>query len=721
MFVCLDVETTGLKAKDDEIIEIAIVLFDREKIIKEWSSFVRPSIKIPEFVKKLTGIKDEDLKNAPLISELEEEIKNFIDDKPIVGHFINFDINFLSEKNIRLQNLQLDTCQIAQVFLPGEGSYSLEVLTERLGIKHESAHRAMEDVKANIELFWKLEKHLAALTEVEKQKIIPLLQKSSWQWANYIIEILNSNIKGEKINEVKTVKKEKKLNPNINLTELCKDLGNQFFLAEASHNDLDILNFAIEKNEQITLVTEDPEKFPVHESIQIIKDPNQYLNLEAFNNLLKKEKLDTIETMLAIKISLWLEKTKTFDKFEIKLFKEENLLWSQICRSDAEPVEIESNKKIFLISHLNFLKDRVRKNPLYPLTENLIIARPERMCDEADYAWHIQINLSKFENETQNEKISILHGLLGIFLNKFSDQEKIYKTLIITTEHRNTTEWKKILECAKNTDSEDKYIQLLINVLMNKGPLVWLTLDRDDQVVLHIFPQNGDALFKEKIWNCWKNIFMFSHHTGEEFSFIQSELSLPKGLTVKKIDSIKKRPLIYPKNKISPPNDPQNFHDVLKEMTLHIQKEKGDAFILVSSNKSAEQFFYGLNDIAKENNRKLFVQNFNGGLGKIQKMSEKTAGSNIYVGNEEMLNFLLDENIDLVFLAIQRLPFPHPNDPIQSLKSQKYENSYEEYVLPKAALKLQRILDKFLENDWSAKSILILDPRLSSYERRFLG
>ena len=163
MFVCLDIETTGLNPNGDHIIEVAIVRFDHEKILDEWSSLVKPSINIPEFTKRLTGIDDEMVADAPRLAELADTIREKVGNAPVMGHFIFFDLNFLNAKEIPMPNEQLDTCQLTQILLPNEASYSLEVLVEKLQIKHEDTHRAMDDVKANIELFWRLSSHIRSL------------------------------------------------------------------------------------------------------------------------------------------------------------------------------------------------------------------------------------------------------------------------------------------------------------------------------------------------------------------------------------------------------------------------------------------------------------------------------------------------------------------------------------------------------------------------------
>ena len=67
MFVVLDLETTGLSVKDDQIIEIACVKIDR-KTFKEqerFTTFINPERDIPEFIQSLTHIRSSDLIDAP--------------------------------------------------------------------------------------------------------------------------------------------------------------------------------------------------------------------------------------------------------------------------------------------------------------------------------------------------------------------------------------------------------------------------------------------------------------------------------------------------------------------------------------------------------------------------------------------------------------------------------------------------------------------------------
>jgi DNA polymerase-3 subunit alpha (Gram-positive type) len=69
-FVAVDCETTGINPDRDVITEIAIVVFGREGIVERYSQCINPGRKLPLEVVRLTGITDEDLKDAPPIQDV---------------------------------------------------------------------------------------------------------------------------------------------------------------------------------------------------------------------------------------------------------------------------------------------------------------------------------------------------------------------------------------------------------------------------------------------------------------------------------------------------------------------------------------------------------------------------------------------------------------------------------------------------------------------------
>ena len=146
--VSLDIETTGLDANKDSIIEIGAVKFRGDRIEDEYTTLINPGCRIPDSITQLTGITDAMVADAPtLISELAHVVQ-FISDAPVVGHNIRFDLGFFRQHQALTLNPVLDTFDLASVLLFSAGRYSLGSLTAELGIALPASHRALDDARA---------------------------------------------------------------------------------------------------------------------------------------------------------------------------------------------------------------------------------------------------------------------------------------------------------------------------------------------------------------------------------------------------------------------------------------------------------------------------------------------------------------------------------------------------------------------------------------------
>lgn len=158
-FVCLDCETTGLDHEKDHIIEVAAVKFTFDHILETYETLIDPGVLIPESSQEIHHISNEMVKGKPKIEEVLSIIGKFVGKNLLVGHGIKLDINFLEHAAKRHQipfSLSsfphLDTLRMARLY--GESPInSLEKLREHFNIAAEGAHRAMNDVTVNIEVF----------------------------------------------------------------------------------------------------------------------------------------------------------------------------------------------------------------------------------------------------------------------------------------------------------------------------------------------------------------------------------------------------------------------------------------------------------------------------------------------------------------------------------------------------------------------------------------
>lgn len=161
IYVAVDLETTGLHADRDAIIEIGAVKFRvgaeaENTTLASWSTLVNPGRPIPYRTSRLTGISQREVERAPRLRAALEQLTAFVGNYPIVGHNIAFDLSFLQRHNCLVGNASLDTFELASILLPQAPRYSLAQLANHLGLDLESHHRALEDALATQQLFTRL-------------------------------------------------------------------------------------------------------------------------------------------------------------------------------------------------------------------------------------------------------------------------------------------------------------------------------------------------------------------------------------------------------------------------------------------------------------------------------------------------------------------------------------------------------------------------------------
>ncbi len=148
-YVAFDLETTGLSAQHDVIIEIGAVVMKRGEVLDTFQTFVAPGRKLTPKIIDLTGITDEMLVGAPPIDEILPKFLEFVGGRPLCAHNADFDIGFVTAAcerlNIPFQPTSLDTLILAQNLLPDLGKYKLNILADFLSLPDFNHHRASDD------------------------------------------------------------------------------------------------------------------------------------------------------------------------------------------------------------------------------------------------------------------------------------------------------------------------------------------------------------------------------------------------------------------------------------------------------------------------------------------------------------------------------------------------------------------------------------------------
>ncbi|EFO81456.1 DNA polymerase III, epsilon subunit [Oscillochloris trichoides DG-6] len=177
IFVALDVETTGLQAGIDEIIEFAAVKFRDGEILERFSQLIAPRQPLPLKITRLTGITAQDLADAPHFNDVGGKIAGFIKSYPLVGHSINFDLGMLRAQGMNFTQPVYDTFDLATILMPQIAVYKLGAIADRLGIPHPDDHRALNDAEVTAHVFTHLLGVIESLGLEDLKEIVRLSEQ----------------------------------------------------------------------------------------------------------------------------------------------------------------------------------------------------------------------------------------------------------------------------------------------------------------------------------------------------------------------------------------------------------------------------------------------------------------------------------------------------------------------------------------------------------------
>jgi len=158
-FIVADIETTGLDADRDEIIEIAAIKVSRDSDQHATlSALVRPSEPIPASITRITGITREMVdSDGEALDKVIHEFLDFFADHRLVFYNSPFDMGFLQNAAARvgraINNPVSDALAMARQAYPDQGSYKLTSLAAVAGLSTSNAHRALVDCEMTLAVY----------------------------------------------------------------------------------------------------------------------------------------------------------------------------------------------------------------------------------------------------------------------------------------------------------------------------------------------------------------------------------------------------------------------------------------------------------------------------------------------------------------------------------------------------------------------------------------
>ncbi|MCL2530628.1 MAG: PolC-type DNA polymerase III [Oscillospiraceae bacterium] len=159
-FVVFDLETTGLNAQRDRVIEIGAVKFAGGEVLGKFQSFVDPKRSLPERITKLTGITQDMLAGAPDEWEAALAFAEFCGEGAVLAaHNASFDVGFMRALHQRhggsFDYACVDTLTLAQMLLDLK-NYRLNTVAEHFRLGAFNHHRADDDARVTARILQEL-------------------------------------------------------------------------------------------------------------------------------------------------------------------------------------------------------------------------------------------------------------------------------------------------------------------------------------------------------------------------------------------------------------------------------------------------------------------------------------------------------------------------------------------------------------------------------------
>ncbi len=153
-YCVFDIETTGLSAEYDRIIEFGGVIYQNGAVIDKLQCFVNPQVSIPSHITNLTNITNYDVESAESFDVVYKKIIDFMKDSVLVAHNASFDYDFINAELTRinqpcLSNPTIDTLELARFLIPERKQYKLGAIARHYRVVYddEVAHRADYDTE----------------------------------------------------------------------------------------------------------------------------------------------------------------------------------------------------------------------------------------------------------------------------------------------------------------------------------------------------------------------------------------------------------------------------------------------------------------------------------------------------------------------------------------------------------------------------------------------
>ncbi|MET3557792.1 ATP-dependent DNA helicase DinG [Streptococcus rupicaprae] len=772
-YAIVDLEATST-GPDARIIQVGIVLVQNGQVLETYETDVNPHEELTPHIKELTGITDEQLRQAPVFSEVARDIYELLKDAVFVAHNVRFDGNLLAEhlflEGFELRTPRVDTVELSQIFFPSLERYSLGHLADYLGIELLEAHTANADALATAKLFIAIQNKILSLPRVTVQKLLAYADHLLFETAQVIEELLiyTDDYLPEGYRRVLDIvvkaptyyAKTRHLAPdfaqNIALLGLEERQQQLAFasVVESSLGDSRVtfiqaqtgigktygyLLPLLAKNQDRQIIVAAPTKLLQDQILQTegksladvfhlnchsLKGYENYIKLDAFWTSLSLDEDNRLLNRIKMQILVWLTETETGDLDEIKqkfgmsayfdsLRHDGHLLAASLFREiDFWKIGQDKAKvsRLMITNHA-YLLNRLVDDPSFVAGKVLVIDEAQKLPMQLEHLSRRKANLSHLEEEIEQRLKSSPDLLTRRLL-----ESTAYHLVQLASQSGDIT---KIVKALRQDlgELDASFFPQLREVLDLRLNQFWTSQEKWGEAVVPYL--HGASLSLGNFYQLLPE--------GTQVMAISATLTISQRVDLAQLLGFPKQAVTYhylpqelSRNQtVFIPEDlpdissltAESYAKVIYQQILRLSQLNQPLIVLFTANQTLLEVAAHL-EMSK---LPYLAQHQHGTASQVKRRFER-GEANILLGSGSFWEGADFVQQDQLILLVTRLPFENPNNPyIQKLNQYLRAEGlkpFDDYHLPLTMLKLKQALGRTQRRKDQQSAVVLMDRRV---------
>jgi DNA polymerase-3 subunit epsilon/ATP-dependent DNA helicase DinG len=256
--------------------------------------------------------------------------------------------------------------------------------------------------------------------------------------------------------------------------------------------------------------------------------------------------------------------------------------------------------------------------------------------------------------------------------------------------------------------------------------IYWLTISsRDDDISLHAAPLHVGPLVEEHLFMKKRSVILTSAtlRTASTFDFVRQRLNAwdADELAVGSPFDFKESTLVYLIDDIPEPEQPGYQRAVQQGMAVLFRATDGRALALFTSYSQLRATLRGIR--APLAQAGITVQAQGEGISRRQLLENFRGGDRrVLLGTRSFWEGVDVPGEALSCLAIAKLPFSVPSDPIFAARAETFDQPFFEYAVPETILRFLQGFGRLIRSRTDRGVVVVFDRRLltKSYGQLFL-